>query len=243
MDKNSDFQRRLVARQTDELFFFAPAAVALSFIGSIVTVAVFYDTGELAKGLSWFLFAALVMFFRTVVVLGYRHQTKPVTSPESWARLMIIGNVLAGIQWGLIGTVLFPGEHNYRELFTILVLGSYVAGSIAVYSPVKWAQLAIAIPASVPPAIYIFFMRDGVNWLGGGAASIFILLVFYFSNRQHHIVVHRLRVELENKDLLARSRKIGATKNIAASVVSSAESSKRISFPSIPTYPAGPTTQ
>lgn len=205
MDNIPDFHRRLLAKQVNELFVFAPAAVAFSFVGSIATVVVFYDTGELQKGLFWFLFATLVMFFRAVLALAYHHQSKPVARPEKWARLMIAGNVFAGIQWGLIGTVLFPDHHNYRELFTVLVLTSYVAGSITAFSPVKWAHLALAVPASIPPAIYIFFMRDGMNPIGGAMALFFIFCVLYFSYKQHYIVACRLKTELENEELLARS--------------------------------------
>ncbi|MEO8101529.1 MAG: PAS domain-containing protein [Betaproteobacteria bacterium] len=225
MNNIPDFHRRLLAKQVNELFFFAPAAVAFSFIGSIATVIVFYDTGELQKGLFWFLFATIVMFFRAVVAFGYRHQAKPVARPEKWARLMIAGNVLAGIQWALIGTVLFPTEHNYRELFTVLVLTSYVAGSITAFSPVRWAHLALALPASLPPAIYIFFMREGANWVGGTMALFFIFCVLYFSFKQHHIVACRLKVELQNEELLANSLMANSTlsqsnhqlKNLSAS--------------------------
>jgi PAS domain S-box-containing protein len=185
--------------------------VAFSFVGSIATVVVFYDTGELQQGLFWFLFATLVMFFRAVVALGYRQQPQPVARPDEWAKLMIAGNFFAGIQWGLLGTLLFPVEHNYRELFTVLVLTSYVAGSITAFAAVKWAHLALAVPASVPPAIYIFFMRDGMNWLGGGMALFFIFCVLYFSFKQHHFVVCRLKVELENEELLARSLETNTT--------------------------------
>lgn len=211
VDKIPDFHRRLLAKQVNELFVFAPAAVAFSFVGSIATMLVFYDTGDLQKGLFWFVFATLVMFFRAVVAIGYHHQNKPVARPEKWARLMIVGNFFAGIQWCLIGTVLFPEQHNYRELFTVLVLTSYVAGSITAFSPVKWAHLALAIPASVPPAIYIFFMRDGMSWIGGGTALFLIFCVLYFSYKQHHIVAFRLRVELENEELLAHSLKANTT--------------------------------
>jgi len=215
VEKIPDYRRRLLAKQVNELFFFAPAAVAFSFIGSIATVIVFYDTGELQKGLFWFLFATIVMFFRGVVAFGYHQQKRPVADPGKWARLMVIGNVFAGIQWGLIGTVLFPDEHNYRELFTVLVLTSYVAGSIPAFSPVKWAHLALAVPASVPPAIYIFFMRDGVNWIGGGMSLFLIFCVLFFSYKQYQIVEHRLKVELENEELLSRSLQSNSTLSLS----------------------------
>jgi PAS domain S-box-containing protein len=54
-------------------------------------------------------------------------------------------------------------------------------------------------------------MRDGTNWLGGGMALFFIFCVLYFSFKQHHIVVCRLKVELENEDLLARSLETNTT--------------------------------
>jgi hypothetical protein len=95
----------------------------------------------------------------------------------------------------------------------------------------------------VPAAIYIFFMRDGANWLGGGAALIFICGVFYFANRQHQIVARRLKVELENEELLARSLRIKTSKGVTMPVASSSDSGKRVSFNSMPTYSAGPTTQ
>lgn len=204
-DRIPDFRRRLLAKQVDELFFFVPPAVAFSFIGSIATLVVFYDTGDFLKGLWWFVYATVVLFVRGVIGFGYRHQTKPVADPAWWARLMLIGNLLAGIQWGLVGTVLYPAEHNYRELFTVLVITSYVAGSITAFSPVKWVHLAMAIPASLPPAIYIFFIRDGANWLGGGMAMFFICCVLFFSSKQYHIVAARLIVELDNEELLKRS--------------------------------------
>ncbi|MEP7154243.1 MAG: PAS domain-containing protein [Betaproteobacteria bacterium] len=211
VEKIPDYRRRLLAKQVNELFFFAPAAVAFSFIGSIATVIVFHDTGELQNGLYWFLYATIVMFFRAVVAFGYHQQTRPVADPGYWARLMLVGNVLAGVQWGIIGTVLFPDNHNYRELFTVLVLTSYVAGSITAFSPVKWVHFALAVPAAVPPTIYIFFLRDGTNWIGGGMAMFFIFCVLFFSHKQYQIIEYRLKVELENEELLARSLQSNST--------------------------------
>lgn len=200
MINHTEFHRRLLARQVDELFRFAPAAVALSFIGSIAMMLVFWDTGELQKGLFWMVFATMVMFFRTVTTCAYRLQTRPVARPEKWAHLMTAGNFLAGLQWCLIGTLLFPAEHNYREFLTVIVLAIYVAGSVVAFSPVRWAHLALAIPASVPPAIYIFFMHAGINWIGGGLAFGFIGAVLFFSHHHHGVVTRRLQSELEQED-------------------------------------------
>lgn len=204
-DRIPNFKHRLLEKQVEELFLFMPSAVAFSFVGSLATLVVFIDTGDRFTGLVWFSFAVVVLFVRGVTAFAYRHTPKPVSNAAWWARLMLVGNLLAGIQWGLLGTVCYPVENNYRELFTVLVITSFVAGSITPFSPVKWVHLAMAIPASVPPAIYIFFMRDGSNWLGGCMALFFVFCVLYFSHKQYHIVAARLIVELDNEQLLARS--------------------------------------
>jgi PAS domain S-box-containing protein len=204
-DRIPDFRRRLQEKQVDELFLFVPSAIAFSFVGSLAMLVAFIDTGETFKGLAWFSFALVVLFVRGVTGFAYRQTMKPVADPAFWGRMMLIGNLLAGIQWGVLGTLCYPDAHNYRELLTVLVITSFVAGSITAFSAVKWVHLALAIPASVPPAIYIFFMRDGGNWLGGGMAAFFVCCVLFFSYKQYHIVAARLIVELDNEELLARS--------------------------------------
>ena len=200
-----DFRRRLQEKQVEELFLFVPSAVAFSFVGAIAALVAFIDTGETFKGLVWFSFSVVVLFVRGVTGFAYRQTPKPVADPAFWTRMMLIGNLLAGVQWGLLGTVCYPAAHNYRELFTVLVITSFVAGSITAFSAVKWMHLAMAIPASVPPAIYIFFIRDGANWLGGSMAMFFVFCVLYFSYKQYHIVAARLIVELDNEELLQQS--------------------------------------
>jgi PAS domain S-box-containing protein len=204
-DRIPNFRQRLREKQVDELFLFMPSAVAFSFVGALAALVAFIDTGDRLMGLAWFSYAVVVLFVRGVTVFAYRQTPKPVSNAAWWGRMMLIGNLLAGIQWGLLGTVCYPVEHNYRELFTVLVITSFVAGSITAFSPVKWVHLAMAIPASLPPAIYIFFMRDGSNWVGGSMSLFFVCCVLFFSYKQYHIVAARLIVELDNEELLSRS--------------------------------------
>jgi PAS domain S-box-containing protein len=192
----------LFSRQVDELFRFAASAVAFSYIGSVITLLVFYDTGDFGRGLYWFAYSTLVMLFRGGVV--WRHISHSEShSPRFWSRLMIAGNFLAGIQWGLLGTVLYPSEPGYRELYSVMVIIAYVAGSIVAFSSVRWAHEALSIPAALPAAIYIPFFAAAKMHIWAGVMSLFfVCTVLYFSRKQHLLERSRLQTEMENEQLL-----------------------------------------
>jgi PAS domain S-box-containing protein len=198
-------ESELYARQVAELFKFAPSAVAFSFFGSLITLGVFFDTNDFGRGLYWFAFATAVMLFRGGVCLQYAQLRGRVNDPQLWARLIIIGNFLAGVQWGLLGTVLYPSEPGYRELYSVMVIISYVAGSIVAFTPVRWAHEALALPAALPAAIYIpFFHHHEVHLWSGVMALFFVFTVLFFAARQQRAVATRLKYGLENEALLAR---------------------------------------
>src|SRR5688500_18630436 len=98
---------RLRALQVEELYRFAGTAAGFSYFGALLTLGVLVDIGDIARGSVWFLWATAVTVFRFTTLLGYRRR-EPGSDPQAWGRLVIAGNLLAGIQWGVLGTLLFP---------------------------------------------------------------------------------------------------------------------------------------
>ena len=195
---------RLHQRQVEALYQLAPAAVLFSYAGALISLAVIYQSGDAEGGLYWFAFATFVMLLRSAVLWRYWQTPDALNHARIWARLMVGVNFLAGIQWGLLGTVFFASPDIYRELFILMVIVCYVAGSIVPFSPVKWAHPALAIPATLPPIIYIFFVHGGPQWLPGIMALFFIFTVMYFSFKQHRAVANRLSLELQNEALVEK---------------------------------------
>jgi hypothetical protein len=115
--------------------------------------------------------------------------------PWQWARLAVAGNFLAGIQWGLLGTWLYPEEAGYRQAFAIMVITCFVGGSITAYAPVRWAHPALALPATIPPTIHIFFVESGPHPMAGFTALFFTAMVIYYALREHELVAQRLRAD------------------------------------------------
>ena len=142
---------RLRALQVDELYRFAPTAAGFSYLGALLTLGVLIETGDTGRGAIWFLWATGVTLFRLMTVVAYRRRLAG-SDPEAWARLVIAANLLAGIQWGALGTLLFPEDYGYRQIYTIMVITCYIGGSLTAYASVRWAHEAMAIPATIPTA-------------------------------------------------------------------------------------------
>ena len=192
---------RLRALQVDELYSFAPTAAGFSYFGALLTLGVLIETGDTGRGSVWFLWATGVTFFRFMTVVAYRRRL-PGSDPEAWARLVIAGNLLAGIQWGVLGTLLYPDAFGYRQIFTIMVITCFVGGSLTAYSSVRWAHEAMAIPATIPTAINLFFVQDGVHWFAGVTAIFFCAAIVYYARKLNRHVEERFRLEIERDELL-----------------------------------------
>jgi PAS domain S-box-containing protein len=118
-----------------------------------------------------------------------------------YARGVVVINALAGVQWGLLGTVFFPVAPVYAQLFTLMVIICFVAGSVTAYSAVRGAHEALSIPATIPTSIYVFFLHDGVHWYAGIAALFFCFAIIHYSGRLHRYIASSYRLQMERDDL------------------------------------------
>jgi PAS domain S-box-containing protein len=192
---------RVKALQVDELFKFAPTATAFSYFGALLTLGVLIEIGDIGRGAVWFLWATAVTFFRSTVIVAYRRRNIE-SDPDAWGRLMIAANFLAGVQWGVLGTLLFPEGSGYLQLFTLMVIICFVAGSVTAYAAVRGAHQALAIPATVPTSIYLFFVQSGVHWYAGVMALFFCFAIVHYARKLNRHLEDGFKLQIERDDLL-----------------------------------------
>jgi len=195
-------QPRLRTLQVEELYSHAPAAAAFSYFGALITLGVLIQVGDIARGTVWFVWATAVTFLRAICIIGYRRRA-PDSDPDAWGKLAVAGNFLAGIQWGVLGTLLFPQTAGYLQLFTFMVIICFVAGSITAYAPYPGAHEALSIPAALPTAVYLFFVQSGVHWYAGIMALFFCFTIVFFARRLNRHLEQGFRLQLERDDLLS----------------------------------------
>lgn len=191
----SAFAREVEALQVAELYRNLPIGAVLAFFGTLLCITVFMEDGLRGPHVVWLAYATLVTVLRVGIGWAYRNRVSWGwdLDPGQWANLAVLGNLLAGIQWGLLGTWLFPAEPGYRQSFTIMVITCFVGGSITAYAPVRWAHPALSIPATLPSTVYIFFLESGPHYMAGFTALFFSTMVLYYAFRETELVAQRLR--------------------------------------------------
>ena len=193
---------RVRSLQVAEIYRFLPFSTASSYFGALLTLGVLIQIGDIGRGAVWFVWATGVTFFRWFCIVSYRRRT-PGSDPDAWGRLVIAGNLLAGVQWGLLGTLLFPEGPVHLQLFAFMVIICFVAGSVTAYAPLKGAHEALAVPATVPTAIYLFFVHSGVHPYAGAMAIFFCFAIVYFARRLNRHMEDSFKLQVERDDLLA----------------------------------------
>jgi hypothetical protein len=203
---SSAFAREVEALQVAELYRNLPVGAALAYFGALLCIAVFMADGLRGPQVAWLAYATFVTAVRLGIAWAYRNSASLQWNfdPAWWARLAIFGNLLAGIQWGLLGTWLFPVEPGYRQTFSIMVITCFVGGSITAYAPVRWAHPALSIPATVPATLYIFFVESGTHLMAGFTALFFITTVIYYALRETELVAQRLRGDVHMRRQLSQ---------------------------------------
>ena len=195
-------QPRIRALQVEEVYSYAPSAAGFSYFGALITLGALIQVGDIARGTVWFVWATAVTLLRAICILGYKRRA-PDSDPDAWGKLIVAGNFLAGIQWGILGTLLFPEGPAYMQVFTFMVIICFVAGSITAYAAYPGAHEALSIPAALPTAIYIFFVQSGVHWYAGLMALFFCFTIVFYARRLNRYLEQGFRLQVERDDLVS----------------------------------------
>jgi hypothetical protein len=191
----SALAQEVQALQVAELFRNLPAGAASALAGTFLCVAVLAQEGMRSAHVAWLAYGIVVAAVRLGMCWAYRAGAFGL-DPAGWARLAVFGNFLAGVQWALLGTWLFPAEAGPRQNFAIMVITCFVGGSITAYAPVRWAHPALSVPATVPASIHIFFIESGPHPLSGVMAFFFVGMVLFYAFRESEMVAQRLRADV-----------------------------------------------
>lgn len=102
----------------------------------------------------------------------------------------------------MLGTLLFPEGAAYLQLFTLMVIICFIAGSVTAYASVRGAHEAMSIPATVPTSIYIFFFHTGVHWYAGVMALFFSFAIVHYARKLNRHLEEGFKLQIERDDLI-----------------------------------------
>jgi PAS domain S-box-containing protein len=198
-----DREAEVFVLQVEELARLAPFTIAISLLASVLTLGVYSEAGESYSALMWFCYAFAVAAFRFVIFWSFQNRASEL-NPRQWANLMILGNFLSGVQWGILGSVMFPVHQGAQQLYVVMMVVCLIGGSITSYTPVRFAYAAFAVPASLPPIAYLNFVYGGAFGFAGITGIVFASAALYLGQRLHRHTERSIRLQVQNRDLMQR---------------------------------------
>ena len=192
----------LFAEQVNLLYRQGPLAFFATLANAVILSLVLWGVVSHVTVALWLSCLFLVTVVRFVFVLKYRRVSGERREPRRWANWFIAGVALSGIIWGVAGIVLFAPESVTHQVFLAFVMGGMVAGAVGVFSAMKRAFLAYALPTLLPINVQFFMVGGEIHAAMGLMVSIFMMVMILAAVRLNTATVSSLRLGFQNKGLI-----------------------------------------
>jgi two-component system, cell cycle sensor histidine kinase and response regulator CckA len=209
--------RKLIyADQIDQLYSLEHLALGTTVICSGVLVFFHWSVASHRVLITWLSAMTFLTLIRVMLLIQYRRLPELSGHASKWGKIFIAGALLSGTGWGTSVIFLFPPNSIQHQIFTIFVLGGMIAGAVAVYSALKEAFVAFALPASIPMIAQAFLMPDSFHLNVCAMFLVFVAAMLVTGWQMNRMVVTSLELRVENRDLiefLAEGKKRAETLN------------------------------
>lgn len=180
----------------------------LSFFASWVCATVvfiylyIFKSSSLSSVYAWYGLFLIVTFLRILLVNRFLKAKSFQAHLTKWSNLFILGVLLSGIIWGLVGTpLLFPQDVEQQALIMIILAG-VCAGSVPAFSAIRCAGLVFLIPALLPLIITFIVTQTFIHLLLVITLTAFLLYLILLSFRAHQMIKNSLQLQFENDSLI-----------------------------------------
>jgi len=202
-ETKNDVTSAVYDEQVRGLFRQIPIALSVNFVNAALLAIVLTPLAARPVLLPWFVSVMLVTIGRGVLWLRYRHGPVKPEDARNWSQAATWGSLLAGLAWGIGGTILFPVLEAPGQLFLVIVMGGMCAGAVAMSASHLPSLLAFLLPTALPMAL-LFFARGSTT--DSALAAMIVVFVAALSLAGRHYSqtfteALRLRFDLKEANL------------------------------------------
>ncbi|VVC75617.1 hypothetical protein AQUSIP_09070 [Aquicella siphonis] len=152
------------------------AMLASLFCTSLILFVLYDSRNSNVILLVWAAFTFSVTFARIALVLFFKSYDYAENRLKLWVNLYILGALLGGACWGLMGIYLFPSANPVEQTFMILMVAGVTAGAVPLSAAIPGAAAGFLIAAIVPLILTIALIDNHVYHLFDFALSVYLSL-------------------------------------------------------------------
>jgi diguanylate cyclase (GGDEF)-like protein/PAS domain S-box-containing protein len=181
----------------------------LSLVGYLATLLVALALGAvLWNELSprpalfvWLTFISVLTILRYGLYKAYMNAKPSVEQAYVWGNWFVVGTGLMGFGWAVVGTLLFPHGNLFNEMSVIMLVALLCTGTLAEHAPYRPAFVSYVVPALVPLAFQLLFLRDHNHLLLGLVLIALVALLLFIHSRANSAVIEALTTRFRNLSL------------------------------------------
>lgn len=193
--------RIIAAQEVALLFNQAYVGIPAVWIASLLFAIVLWPVVSHTKILSWLALFSLVSVGRLLLARMFHKSDATPDKYPRWRDRAVIASGLAGITWGLAGTLLFPVDSIPHQMFLGCMLAGVIAGSIPFMSAVWPSYIAHLVPIAVPYSIRLIQEPLPVAQTMALLMLLFAAVMLYASWKMHRTLSESLRLRYDKQVL------------------------------------------
>lgn len=180
----------------------------LSFLASWLCATVvllylnYFKSAEILYVYSWYIFFMVITLSRTILVNIFLHSSHSEQHIKTWRNLFIIGTLLGGISWGVVGTPLLLPLSGLQQTPIMIILAGVCAGSVPAFAPIRSAAIGFLITALMPLIISFSLTQTSVYLFLVATFTAFFLYLIMLAIRTHQIIKNSFLLQFENETLV-----------------------------------------
>ncbi len=185
----------------------------LTLVAVVVTIIAMWTVTDRSLLIPWGVWFVTLVIIRWLYMKRFLNIVDSVDEFGSWEVAGLIGTVLAGLSWGMLGVVYDFSWPPFYQVFVLGLLGGLAGVSTASYSSSLRANTLFMVSMFGPVIIRFLLENSATSRLYVLAILTFFGCIYVAGIKAHKSVVDNVRLRLVNEDLVKNLSQVNTELN------------------------------
>jgi diguanylate cyclase (GGDEF)-like protein len=182
--------------------------LAAIFCATVLFIGMFNVHANNQRLWVWAITFLLICFARLNLAHIFEHQAQPAKHILLWRNLYILGCLLGGLSWGVIGIYLFPYLQPMQQTLVVLMLAGVTAGGLTSSAGIAIGAILFLIFSIAPFILSIIFFQNSNYYLFDFALTLYLGYSIYMVIKSHLLIKNSFLLKFENDSLVSHLMEI-----------------------------------
>lgn len=174
----------------------------LTLAAVVITVVAMWGVMDHGLLIAWSAWLICLVIARTFYMKRFLNDVDFITNWSPWEVGGLIGAMLGGISWGLLGLAYDSTWPTFYQVFLLVLLGSLAGVSTASYSSSVKANMYFITSMLTPIFVHFLVNYSESSYLFGLGIIAFVSCMYVAGKNAHKSVVENIKLRVANEKLI-----------------------------------------